>query len=346
MGHRSEKELIAEVAPRGGCINARADGRACSKTVYPECAVCRPSPKGLREEGAEVLGRNGYTVQEDDILATGEALLTELHKECPTCHVFRPVELWECPHCPDPTNMPADLRCPECYPVAPPVMHAHTYPPGPTTQFTLPDRGLMGPGKQAAAENFGLPEGQGPGKQTDNAVLADRDNFELSIGGIKYDAGKLPYDLMPWDAVDEVVKVLRFGAKKYASRNWEQGVPFRWGRMSAAAFRHLKAWSMGEDDDAETGLSHLAHCLCMLLFLLAHVLRKRGHDDRMRVDQLPPGEYKELTPDQMDRILRQKEMRIDQTGLTEKFPDTIVCNPIRPEHSKEEPEPYIERLPF
>lgn len=311
MGHRSEDELTAYATDKA------------------------------RKDGAEVLGRNGYyrsekeLMEDKEIVSTGEVLLTELHTDCAICHPpAKPAaEQWNCPDCVDSTNLPVDLRCTNCYLVVPkvafklPFQYVKTHPPGPVTQFTLPEKGLLGPGMQA-------------------------DNFELGVGGIKHDANKLPYDLVPWDAVDEVVSVLRFGAGKYAARNWEQGVPFRWGRMSAAAFRHLKAWSMGEDNDPETGISHLAHCMCMLLFLLAHVLRKRGHDDRMLVDQLPPGEYKELTPDQMDRLLRQQaartpggvvpvdefppeEMRVDQAGLTEEFPSI-----------KTEAVPYVEEIPF
>jgi len=98
--------------------------------------------------------------------------------------------------------------------------------------------------------------------------------------GYKDDAEKLRYDLVPWDAVDEIVKVLTFGAGKYDDRNWESGMD--WSRLIAAGFRHFTAWAKGESRDPETGLSHLAHLGCCILFLLAYEKRKVGTDDRPR----------------------------------------------------------------
>ena len=84
--------------------------------------------------------------------------------------------------------------------------------------------------------------------------------------GMKFDAGKLDYTLLPWDGVEEVVKVLEFGAAKYARDNWKK---VESPRYVAAAFRHLVAYARGERFDQETGLSHLAHACCCLLFLIS-----------------------------------------------------------------------------
>lgn len=102
--------------------------------------------------------------------------------------------------------------------------------------------------------------------------------YDTTKGGVKYDKDKLRYDLVPWDAMDEVVEILTYGAAKYADRNWEKGMG--WGRLIGAAFRHVTKFAMGEDNDPETNKSHLAHAMCCLLFLLAYVLRKIGTDDR------------------------------------------------------------------
>jgi hypothetical protein len=102
-----------------------------------------------------------------------------------------------------------------------------------------------------------------------------------SIEGRKDDSDKLPWDLLPGDAVEEIVKVLDFGAKKYAPHNWSKGMA--WSRPFAALMRHMWAWWGGQDKDPETGLSHLSHAGCCVLFLLAYEKRKVGTDDRMRV---------------------------------------------------------------
>ena len=98
--------------------------------------------------------------------------------------------------------------------------------------------------------------------------------------GKKKDEGKLPWDLLPYDAVEAVVDVLKFGQAKYDARNWEKGI--KQGRLFAAAQRHLTAWfQKGQDEDPESGLSHLAHAACTVLFMLAFVKRNRYDlDDR------------------------------------------------------------------
>lgn len=86
--------------------------------------------------------------------------------------------------------------------------------------------------------------------------------------GRKFDGGKLDYTLVPFEGLDEIVKVLMFGAKKYDRDNWRH-VENAAQRYAAAAFRHLTAYNKGEHADQETGLSHLAHAGCCLLFLLS-----------------------------------------------------------------------------
>lgn len=95
----------------------------------------------------------------------------------------------------------------------------------------------------------------------------------------KRDFLKLRYDLLPPEALQEVVEVLSFGAAKYGDRNWEKGLPY--SRYFGAAMRHLWAWWRGEDLDPESGLSHLAHAGCCVLFLLTYELRgMKTLDDR------------------------------------------------------------------
>jgi len=100
-------------------------------------------------------------------------------------------------------------------------------------------------------------------------ALADKMSLmaEAAEKGMKFDSGKLDYTLVPWHGMDEVVKVLEFGAKKYARDNW-RFVEHAHTRYLAAAFRHIIKYNEGEFVDQETGLSHLAHATCCMLFLL------------------------------------------------------------------------------
>ena len=97
---------------------------------------------------------------------------------------------------------------------------------------------------------------------------------------VKFDSGKSDWSLMPFEAVEEINKVLEFGAKKYAAHNWTQGDGFRYTRVLNSLFRHLFAWSRGEDLDPESGLSHLAHAGCNIIFLIYY----NKYKDRYRND--------------------------------------------------------------
>lgn len=101
----------------------------------------------------------------------------------------------------------------------------------------------------------------------------------VGLAGIKDDSAKASRpELLPPEALEEISKVLAFGAKKYAENNWRGG--FKWTRVLGATFRHLYAWARGIDKDPETGLSHLAHAGCNVLFLLTFEVTKTGQDDR------------------------------------------------------------------
>jgi hypothetical protein len=112
-------------------------------------------------------------------------------------------------------------------------------------------------------------------------TIADERAFDPSAAldeGRKDDSEKPRWDLLPFDALDEVAIVLCYGAKKYAPRNWEKGMA--WCRLLGAALRHLSSWALGRETDDESGLPHLAHAACCALMLLALVKRRVGADDR------------------------------------------------------------------
>ena len=117
-------------------------------------------------------------------------------------------------------------------------------------------------------------------RQTPVEVLTEKSVWKLvePQAGVKYDTGKLPWHLLPPDALDEVLKVLDYGQNKYSARNWEHGMD--WSRPFSALMRHMWAWWRGEKNDTETGFSHLAHAACCILFLLTYEIRSKGTDDR------------------------------------------------------------------
>lgn len=108
-------------------------------------------------------------------------------------------------------------------------------------------------------------------------------NKELQNKAIRFDAGKTDWSLVPWDSVEEIVKVLEFGKVKYAAWNWSSNGGFKYMRVFNSTMRHLLAWARGEDKDPESGLSHISHAACNLLFILYFIKHKdkySSNDDR------------------------------------------------------------------
>ena len=97
-------------------------------------------------------------------------------------------------------------------------------------------------------------------------------------GGNKWDEGKLRMDLLPIKPLQELARVLTFGASKYGDRNWEKGIEY--SRVYGAVQRHLTDWWDGKDLDNESKLYLLAHAMCGIAFLLEYQARHTGIDDR------------------------------------------------------------------
>jgi len=101
---------------------------------------------------------------------------------------------------------------------------------------------------------------------------------------LKFDQNKLPLHLLSTEALNQTAAVLAFGAQKYAEHNWRAG--FAWSRPLSAAMRHITAFNAGEDKDPESGLSHLAHAACCIMFLLEFEKTHQHLDDRYKPDVL------------------------------------------------------------
>ena len=99
---------------------------------------------------------------------------------------------------------------------------------------------------------------------------------------VKHDDGKADWSLVPFESLEGMVKVLEFGAQKYAGWNWTTNGGFSYMRVFRSCLRHLFAWSRGEDLDPESGLSHIHHAMCNLLFISHYIGNKEKYnkDDR------------------------------------------------------------------
>lgn len=126
--------------------------------------------------------------------------------------------------------------------------------------------------------------------------------------GKKYDGSKLRMELIPYDSLIEVAKVITvehkfsglhlrfdrisfatlievakiftFGADKYEANNWRKGL--KWSRIFGALMRHSSAWCLGEDNDPEHDITHLAACLWACLIIINFTKTRKDFDDRIK----------------------------------------------------------------
>ncbi len=113
-------------------------------------------------------------------------------------------------------------------------------------------------------------------------------------GGLRFNKGKLRYDLVEPRAHRDMVKVLTYGATKYFDRNWENGLS--WTSVIGSLKRHLAAIELGEDYDYDpncencksgycedhSGELHIANLACNAHFLNAFYYTFPQGDDRPR----------------------------------------------------------------
>jgi|ERR1700722_5031944 len=88
------------------------------------------------------------------------------------------------------------------------------------------------------------------------------------------------YDLIPFEALDEVARLYGRGALKYEDHNWRKS--YAWSLSLGALLRHASLWAQGEDFDPETKCHHMAAVAWHALALLTFSIRSSGTDDRVK----------------------------------------------------------------
>lgn len=81
---------------------------------------------------------------------------------------------------------------------------------------------------------------------------------------IKYDKDKPMVSLVEPEFILGIARVLTFGVNKYGKHNWKKVDDI--DRYKDAAMRHLLAYIDNEQNDKETGESHLYHLGCCIMF--------------------------------------------------------------------------------
>jgi hypothetical protein len=73
--------------------------------------------------------------------------------------------------------------------------------------------------------------------------------------GYRYNNEKPRWSLVDYKALEPMVEVLEFGAKKYSPNNWKKGLKVT--EICDSLLRHTYSFLSGEDNDKESNLSHV-----------------------------------------------------------------------------------------
>lgn len=110
--------------------------------------------------------------------------------------------------------------------------------------------------------------------------------------GTKHDSGKAPIHFLTREFLEGVAQAQAFGAKKYGDYNFCKGLAYT--RLLDAAMRHLLAFTWGENNDNESGESHLSHAAANINMLMYTIKNHPELDDRYRVENSSANPVKEF----------------------------------------------------
>lgn len=95
----------------------------------------------------------------------------------------------------------------------------------------------------------------------------DECDDETEDTGLRYNTGKPMMELIEPGFMEEVAKILTFGAEKYEIDNWKKFDKIKRFQAYGSLMRHLEAHRKGEKTDPESGCSHLCHIVTNAMFL-------------------------------------------------------------------------------
>lgn len=118
----------------------------------------------------------------------------------------------------------------------------------------------------------------GPTDKGWSPLMDDTKPTQPAAGGMKDSVGKAPWDLLDYEALEQIVGAMRFGAEKYELENWRKGISTR--KLWAAAMRHLISWWKGEDTASDSKVHHLGHAMANLMMIYWITQHRKQFDDR------------------------------------------------------------------
>lgn len=91
---------------------------------------------------------------------------------------------------------------------------------------------------------------------------------ETTDSAARYNKNKPRWSLVDFKSVEPIVRVLEFGAMKYAPENWKKGLDK--AELAESLLRHSMSLANGEENDPESGLPHIGHIMCNCMFYQYH----------------------------------------------------------------------------
>lgn len=111
-------------------------------------------------------------------------------------------------------------------------------------------------------------------------------NSDPKHAGLRFNEGKLRYDLICPEQLKGLASVYTYGAKKYSLWNWARGQAY--STILASLKRHIAAFEAGDDYDAESGCQHMAHVMWNAGALLSFSkFYPQGDDRRLSYLRIP-----------------------------------------------------------
>lgn len=91
---------------------------------------------------------------------------------------------------------------------------------------------------------------------------------DSSKEAMRFNEGKPKWSLVHYKSLEPMIRVLEFGALKYAPRNWQKPMPLE--QILESMQRHLAALMDGEELDEESKIHHIGHIMCNAMFYNYH----------------------------------------------------------------------------
>jgi hypothetical protein len=96
-------------------------------------------------------------------------------------------------------------------------------------------------------------------------------DFLEPVSALRYNTGKPKWSLVHMHSLVPMIRVLEYGALKYAPFNWQK--PMKRDEVLDSMQRHLAALIDGKELDDESGLNHIGHIMANAMFYSYHFVK-------------------------------------------------------------------------